>query len=394
MRHVSTNHEISCGISNGMAVPIVVIMPVAFLPQTVPTPAVLPPLLGTKVAAFSPPPLTLSRRPPATMSATVYRTSFWSLFGAFVTGGLFFSTAATAAVAAYAFGVDNIKRVALVLQVVVRRVLDIALAMLRMAWLALINDQSTTRWADARAALLQGFQQTRLAAAEGVDAIKLEASLYAYPPIGAPGLLPLQYVLDRLTPSTLVPAFKEAISDSLASVDNPNIKRMRLKRFDIGGTPPRLMGARLYGSALGPSRPAQHASAQYGASSSSQVRPRRADDRARRRRLVAVGDQGGSGGHDGPRGCARAGQRAQFTIRGRDPPHGRRVAVVRTRVRRHPRLIPVGAQGRVRPNGRRRRVDEAAMAAHGGSKGASQNRVEDATECCLGWPTDGTECCH
>lgn len=375
MRHVSTNHEISCGIS----VPIVVIMPVAFLPQTVPTPAVLPPLLGTKVAAFSPPPLTLSRRPPATMSATVYRTSFWSLFCAFVTGGLFFSTAATAAVAAYAFGVDNIKRVALVLQVVVRRVLDIALAMLRMAWLALINDQSTTRWADARAALLQGFQQTRLAAAEGVDAIKLEASLYAYPPIGAPGLLPLQYVLDRLTPSTLVPAFKEAISDSLASVDNPNIKRMRLKRFDIGGTPPRLMGARLYGSALGPSRPAQHASAQYGASSSSQVRPRRADDRARRRRLVAVGDKGGSGGHDGPRGCARAGQRAQFTIRGRDPPHGRRAAVVRTRLRRHPRLIPVGAQGRVRPNGRRRRADEAAMAAHGGSKGASQNRVEDAT---------------
>ena len=314
------------------------------------------------------------------MSATVvYRTSFWSLFGAFVTGGLFFSTAATAAVAAYAFGVDNIKRVALVLQVVVRRVLDIALAMLRVAWLALINDQSTTRWADARAALLQGFQQTRQAAAEGVDAIKLEASLYAYPPIGAPGLLPLQYVLDRLTPSTLVPAFEEVISDSLANVDNPNIKRMRLKRFDIGGTPPRLMGARLYGSALGPPRPAQHESAHHGAPSLSQVRPRRSDYRARRRRLVAVGDQGGSGAYDDTCGRARTGQRAQLTIRGRDPPHGRRAAVVRTRLRRHPRLIPVGAQGRVRPNGRRRRIDETAMAAHGGSKGASQNKVEDAT---------------
>ncbi len=184
--------------------------------------------------------------PPAVkMSAAVVGASFWSLLGAFVSGGLFFSTVVTTVAAAYAFGVDNIKRLALVLQVVAKRVLKIAIAMLRAAWLALFDDQSTTRWADAGAALRQGFEQTRQAAAEGVDAIKLEASLYAAA-VGAPGLLPLQYVLDRLTPSTLVPALEGAISDSLGGVNNPNIRRMRLKRFDIGSTPPRLMAARLY----------------------------------------------------------------------------------------------------------------------------------------------------
>ena len=181
----------------------------------------------------------------AAATTVVTKTSFWSLLLAFVSGGLFFSTVVAALAAGYAFGLDNVKRVTSVLQVVARRILKLGVAMLHAAWVALVDDTSSTPWLDARAALREGFAQTRQAAAEGVDAIKLEASLYAAA-IGAPGLLPLQYALDRLTPRTLLPAIEAALVDALDGVVNPNIRSLRLKRFDFGGKPPRLEAARLY----------------------------------------------------------------------------------------------------------------------------------------------------
>lgn len=170
---------------------------------------------------------------------------FWSLLFAFVSGGLFFSTVVTAVAAVYAFGLQNCKAILSAVLLVTKRVWKLAVAMLRAAWTAIIDN----RWADARTALREGFQQARQAAVEGVDAIKLEASLYAAA-VGIPGLAVLQYALDRVTPRSLVPAVEKAVSEGLDGIVNPNVRRLRLKRFKMGSKPPRLMAARLYD--LGP----------------------------------------------------------------------------------------------------------------------------------------------
>ena len=57
--------------------------------------------------------------------------SFWPLLVAFVSGGLFFSTAVTAAAAVYAFGLDNCRRITAVLLLVAQRVLKLIGAMVQ-----------------------------------------------------------------------------------------------------------------------------------------------------------------------------------------------------------------------------------------------------------------------
>ena len=175
--------------------------------------------------------------------------TFLQLLLAFIGGGLFFSTFLTFAAAVLAIGEDNAKRLLLVLRKVVERVWRVCVAMVRAWWTALFARGTTTRWVDASKALKEGFVQARQAAAEGVEAIRLETSLYAGA-VGAPGLLPLQYVLDRLTPRTLVPIMASALEEALDGVVNSNVRKLRLRKLSAGTTPPHLMAARLYD--LGP----------------------------------------------------------------------------------------------------------------------------------------------
>ena len=124
--------------------------------------------------------------------------SFWQLAFVFVCGGLFFSAVAAAVGAVYAVGLDNARRGFRLFGLLWRRVWAVMAAALRAAKSEVLNND-TTRWKEVWALLGQGFGEAKRAAAEGVEAIRAEAGLYAFA-LGAPGLLTLQYVVDRLAP--------------------------------------------------------------------------------------------------------------------------------------------------------------------------------------------------
>ena len=172
--------------------------------------------------------------------------SFFQLLLAFISGGLFFSTVLAAAAAAYTFGVDNLRRLSSIVSVVLQRVLRLAAEMLAAAWTALTDDGARGR-ARAWRALRDGFAVARKAAVEGAEALRFEASLYAAA-IGAPGLQPLQYVLDRALPRSLLPAMEGALTEALTAFESatPNVKRARLTSFALGPALPKLLSGRLY----------------------------------------------------------------------------------------------------------------------------------------------------
>ena len=63
---------------------------------------------------------------------------------------------------------------------------------------------------------------------------------------GAPGLLALQYVVDRLTPFTLAAALEQSLRETLRDVRSSQARTLSLKRFDMGTAPPRMLAARAY----------------------------------------------------------------------------------------------------------------------------------------------------
>eukprot|EP00967_Tisochrysis_lutea_P071017 scaffold94057_cov30-Tisochrysis_lutea.AAC.2 len=101
------------------------------------------------------------------------------------------------------------------------------------------------RWADAWAVLKEGFGEARRTAVEGVEAIRQEAEMYAAV-VGPGGLVPLQYVLDRVTPLVLSSALSESLSAALSELKSSRVKKVQLKSFSAGEEPPRLLSARAY----------------------------------------------------------------------------------------------------------------------------------------------------
>ena len=169
------------------------------------------------------------------------RAAFWQLAFAFVFGGLFFSAVTTAVGAAYAIGTDNVRRGLRLFMLLSRRVWVIVVAALKAARSEVLGD-SKTRWREVWALLGEGLGEAKRAAAEGVEAIKLEADLYAFA-LGAPGLLTLQYVVDRQTPHKLAAAVEESLRASLRDVKS-SFGTLSLRRFAIGGASPRMLAAR------------------------------------------------------------------------------------------------------------------------------------------------------
>ena len=66
--------------------------------------------------------------------------------------------------------------------------------------------------------------------------------------VGLPGLIPIQYIFDRIFPSTLTAPFEGAIQDAISDIarDSSQIKRLILKQFSMGDTAPRILEARLF----------------------------------------------------------------------------------------------------------------------------------------------------
>ena len=66
--------------------------------------------------------------------------------------------------------------------------------------------------------------------------------------VGLPGLIPIQYIFDRIFPSTLTAPFEGAIQDAIAQTarDSDQISKLTLKSFSMGDTAPRILEARLF----------------------------------------------------------------------------------------------------------------------------------------------------
>lgn len=92
-----------------------------------------------------------------------------------------------------------------------------------------------------------GVEEVRRVFAESVDAIKKETQMYSAA-VGLPGLIPIQYIFDRIFPSTLTAPFEQALRDALLQTekDNNQIKKIVLKKFTMGDIAPRILEARLF----------------------------------------------------------------------------------------------------------------------------------------------------
>lgn len=176
--------------------------------------------------------------------------SFQLLF-AFILGGLFFSTALSLFTASIAIGEENMIRAWKIFKAVSGTVWEAFTFGLRTARDTLIapseDDPKRKQWCwrEAWKVLKEQLAITKKAAADGVEAIKLEASMYNAV-IGQPGLMLSQTLVDTLTPKLLSTMAKENVVKALADVRIPQIRRMTLEEFTPFQKTPTLMAARTY----------------------------------------------------------------------------------------------------------------------------------------------------
>jgi len=85
-----------------------------------------------------------------------------------------------------------------------------------------------------------GISEVKRVFTESVDAIKKETQMYSAA-VGLPGLIPLQYIFDRIFPSMMTAPFEGALQDALLQTtkENNQIKKLTLKKFTMGDIAPR-----------------------------------------------------------------------------------------------------------------------------------------------------------
>lgn len=170
----------------------------------------------------------------------------FQLFFAFVLGGLFFGTALSVVTAFVALGRENIERAWDVTKTVLDRVWNIFTYGLKSARETLVEGKRWKWcWREAYQVLKEQLSLTKKAAVEGIEAIKLEVSLYSSA-VGQPGLIALQYFVNKLTPKLIANMAKENLENALNNINNPNVQRMALIDYDFGNVGPKLMSARSY----------------------------------------------------------------------------------------------------------------------------------------------------
>jgi hypothetical protein len=208
----------------------------------------------TAVAA-QPSPLFTNANPLLYAAAVTPSVSFLKLLLAFTAGGLFFSTAIAAVGACYAVGMDNVQRLLAIVFIILNNVWTTFTLGLGAAKLALLGEETTGepgakksswKWRDAWTVLKLQLAETRRTAAEGVQALRQEATIYKAA-VGPAGLIPLQYMIDQLMPLSLAGILEESLKDSLSSMKpTSTIKRVTLSSFTAGTKAPVLEAARVY----------------------------------------------------------------------------------------------------------------------------------------------------
>lgn len=162
----------------------------------------------------------------------------------FLTGGLVCSVALLAITAYASFGTKNFRRLWEFRKTVLRHVWGIF-------WLGLCAAKATLlggderRWKEAWVVLKKNMKETTRAAKEGVEAIRLEANLYAAS-MGKPGLVALQYVTNHLTPKFFAKTLEECLQQSLQGIRDEHVQDVQLLDFFVGKKPPELLDARAY----------------------------------------------------------------------------------------------------------------------------------------------------
>lgn len=104
-----------------------------------------------------------------------------------------------------------------------------------------------SRFPAALQAFKDGLGEVKRVFTESVNAIRKETEMYSAA-VGLPGLIPLQYIFDRIFPSMLTAPFQSALEDALLNTakENAQIKKLILKTFTMGDVAPRIQEARLY----------------------------------------------------------------------------------------------------------------------------------------------------
>lgn len=103
------------------------------------------------------------------------------------------------------------------------------------------------RFAAALQAFKDGVAEVKRVFTESVEAIKKETQMYSAA-VGLPGLIPIQYIFDRIFPSMLTAPFESALQDALLQTakDNSQIRKLVLTKFSMGDIAPRILEARLF----------------------------------------------------------------------------------------------------------------------------------------------------
>ncbi|CAJ1939658.1 unnamed protein product [Cylindrotheca closterium] len=181
-----------------------------------------------------------------TSTAVVYRGfGFFSLLVSFLVGGLFFSSILAGLTAITAIGKRNALEVLSIVRLVVSNVWGLFVASLQEFRKALRLD-GKWQWKSAWMVLKSKLLETRQVAQDGVNAVKSQAKFYAAA-VGVPGLIPIQYLLDRLMPYTIASAMEEALKDALNNLKgNPQIRAIQLASFESGTKAPQLTASRAY----------------------------------------------------------------------------------------------------------------------------------------------------
>ena len=178
-------------------------------------------------------------------AATVAATggAVWGYFLSFLFGGVFFSTALGVATIFISVGSSNVARAWRVFRFLASRVWSLVAATFAAVRASLKAEDQT--WTDTRAVLEEGLIKTKKEVDESLRAFNEEKDFYAAA-VGVPGLRTAQYVIDHMMPGLIAAKLEASLSQSIANVKHPNVKRMILKSVTAGKAAPLLTGARFY----------------------------------------------------------------------------------------------------------------------------------------------------
>mmetsp|Transcript_69792 Transcript_69792/g.103823 ORF Transcript_69792/g.103823 Transcript_69792/m.103823 type:complete len:549 (+) Transcript_69792:182-1828(+) len=175
---------------------------------------------------------------------------FVSSFGSnnvntFIMGGLFFLTARSLLVRLIDRRVRKKRNRTRTGTLILRQLLTIVSLSLRTARAALFVDSSWWNWGDAWSILRKSWDDTKRAAAEGVEALRLQERLKSTS-VGPGGVTILQYLMDHWTPNYLSRTLQTSLRDTLQNIDDRNIQRIILNRFDVGKSSPHVTDVRTF----------------------------------------------------------------------------------------------------------------------------------------------------